>query len=279
MSGRKASAPIQRRKLGWSHLATGGNVRLMNEEDFTKDELLEVPQIAHYLRVSDVTIYRWCREGRLPCLKLGNTWRIRRSAMEDFLARGERSATLVGQLRSFYRVPDNVLASAQSKQRLHQLDDAFFRVGEARGGMLAKFLGPETGASVEELRSDWGGAGLEVERLEAEGRLRFVAVEKAGDHAEALRRYYEEVVEVGRTIWVSIDWAVGVDLEEALRRQRKLTSYVADRQLVVQTGILERATDEWALPVGRQAQLAHTATVWLTEVGLATTRASPLAEG
>jgi excisionase family DNA binding protein len=259
-------------------LATGDTVRLMNE-DFTKDELLEVSQISHYLRVSDVTIYRWCREGRLPCLKLGNTWRIRRSALEEFLARGEHSATLVGQLRSFYRIPDNVLASAQTMEMLHQLDAAFFRVGEVRGGTLAKFLGPETGASVEELRSDWEGAGLEVERLEAEGRLRFVAEEIAEDHVEALRRYYEEVAEGGRTIWVSFDWAVGVDLEEALKRQRKLTTYVADRQLVVQTGILERATDEWALPVGRKAQLAHTATVWLSEVGLATTRASPLAEG
>jgi excisionase family DNA binding protein len=259
-------------------LATDDSVRLVNE-DFDKDELLEVPRIAHYLRVSDVTIYRWCRERRLPCLKLGNTWRIRRSALEAFLARGERSATLVGLLRPFYRVPDNVLASAHSKEMLHQLDAAFFRVGEARGGMLAKFLGPETGASVEELRSDWEGAGLEVERLEAGGRLRFVAEEKGDDHAEALRRYYEDAAEVGRTMWVCFDWAVGVDLEEALRRQRKLTSYVADRQLVVQTSILEGATDDWAVPVNRKAQLAHTATVWLSEVGLAATRASPLAEG
>jgi excisionase family DNA binding protein len=277
MSGRKPGGTKPRRELGWSQLATDDSVRLM-DEDFTKDELLEVPQIAHYLRVSDVTIYRWCREGRLPCLKLGNTWRIRRSALEDFLARGERSATLVGQLRSFYRVPDNVLASAHNTEWLHKLDAAFLRVSEARGGMLAKFLGPKTGASVEELRSDWEGTGLEVERLEAEGRLRFVE-EKDDDHAEALRRYYEDVAdEVGRTIWASFNWAVGVDLEEALKRQRKLTSYVVDRQLVVQTGILESATDDWAVQVGRKAQQAHTATVWLSEFGLATTRASPLSE-
>ena len=268
----------EEREPGWSRLAKGASVRPMNEE-FAKDELLEVPQIARYLRVSDVTIYRWCREGRLPCLKLGNTWRIRRSALDDFLARGERSATLVGQLRSFYRVPDNVLASAQSTEMLHQLDAAFFKVGEARGGTLAKFVGPETGASLEELRGDWEGAGLEVERLEAEGRLRFVAEEKDDDHAEALRRYYEDAAEVDRTVWVSFDWAAGVDLEEALERQRKLTRYVADRQLVVQTGILEGATDDWAVPVGRKAQQAHTATVWRSEIGLATTRASPVAEG
>jgi hypothetical protein len=69
MSGRKPSGTKQRRELGWSYLATGDTVRFMNE-DFTKDELLEVPHISRYLRVSDVTIYRWCREGRLPCLKL-----------------------------------------------------------------------------------------------------------------------------------------------------------------------------------------------------------------
>jgi excisionase family DNA binding protein len=237
-----------------------------------------VSHIARYLRVSDVTVYRWCREGRLPCLKLGNSWRVRRSALEDFLARGEHSDTLVGQLRSFYRVPDNALASAQSTEMLHRLDAAFLRVGEARGGKLAKFCGPESGASVEELRAEWVGARLDVERLEGEGRLRFVP-EKDEDHVEALRRYYEEEAGKGRAIWAAFDWVVGVDLEEALGRQRELTRYVADWQLVVQTSILEDDTDEWGLPMGRQAPLVHTATVWLSEVGLATMRVSPLAEG
>jgi hypothetical protein len=109
--------------------------------------------------------------------------------------------------------------------------------------------------------------------------LRFVAEEIAEGHVEATRRLYEEAAKGGRTIWVSFDWAVGVDLEEAFERQRKLTSYVADKQLVVQTGILESFTNDWALPVGRKSQLAHTATVWLSEVGLATTRASPITEG
>ena len=70
-----------------------------------------------------------------------------------------------------------------------------------------------------------------------------------------------------------------MDLEEAIGGQRELTRYVADRQLVVQTSILEEATDEWTLPLGRQAQQVHTATVWLSEVGLVTTRVSPLSEG
>jgi excisionase family DNA binding protein len=245
---------------------------------FAKDELLEVPQIAHHLRISDVTVYRWCREGRLPCLKLGHSWRVRRSALEDFLERGEYSATLVGQLRSFYRVPDNVLAIAQTPQMLYRLDAAFLSVGEVRGGMLAKFYGAQTEASVDELRARLEDEGLDVGRLEGKGRLHFILEDYGDDHAGAVRRFYEEEAEEGRTVWASFDWMAQVDLEQVLKQQGELTQYMANRQLVVQTGVLEGQTDEWPPPLGRRAQLVHSATVWLSEAGVAMTRVTPLAE-
>jgi excisionase family DNA binding protein len=244
-------------------------------KDFDSDELLEVPQIARYLKVSDVTVYRWCKEGRLPCLKLGHHWRVRRSALNAFLERGEHSATLFGQLRSFYHVPDNVLAIVQTPELLFGLDAAFFGVGEVRGGKLVKFHGPQTAASIEELRTQLKGTGLGVEHLEGEGRLRFVR-----EDAEALRRIYdEEVNEKGHTLWASFDWTKDVDLDEALERQRELMRFVADRQLVVQTAILEEDTDEWPPPLGRRAQLVHSGTAWLSEAGLATSRVEPVAVG
>jgi excisionase family DNA binding protein len=97
-------------------------------------ELLAVADVAGMLGVKDSTVYRWCSEGKLPCLKIGYHWRIRREVLEDFLKQSERPGTLVGQLDSFLRVPDNVLAIAQNIDILHRLDAAFFRVGEARGG-------------------------------------------------------------------------------------------------------------------------------------------------
>jgi excisionase family DNA binding protein len=129
---------------------------------FARDELLEVAQVAHHLRVNNVTVYRWCREGCLPCLKLGNTWRVRRSALDNFLVQGEHSTTLMAQLRSFYRVPDNVLAVAQTPEMPYRLDAAFLKVGETRGGRLTKFYIPRSGAPRDQLRAELEAVELDI---------------------------------------------------------------------------------------------------------------------
>ena len=63
--------------------------------------------------------------------------------LEDFLRRSESPVTLAGQLDSFLRVPDSVIVITQNVGLLHRLDAAFFRVGETRGGLLAKFYAGE----------------------------------------------------------------------------------------------------------------------------------------
>jgi Helix-turn-helix domain len=145
-------------------------------------------------------VYRWCREGRLPCLKVGKSWRIRREALEDFLRQGELSATLTGQLRSFLTVPDNVLGVAQDQELLHRLDAAFLRVGEARGGLLVKFAGGEA-IPEDELRADLERKGLDVGGLEEEGRFHLVQDRESPDgRAETLRELIAELDGTGRTI-------------------------------------------------------------------------------
>ena len=54
---------------------------------------------------------------------------------------------------------------------------------------------------------------------------------------------------------------------------------MADRQIVVQTGVLQREDEEWPPALGRKAQLVHSGTIWLSEAGLETTRVSLVAEG
>lgn len=241
-----------------------------------KKELLSAEDVAQLLEVKETTVWRWCREGNLPCLKIGKHWRVRREALDDFLRRSERSATLVGQLSSFLQVPDNVLAIAQNRDLLHRLDAAFFGVGEAQNGLLIKFYGGEE-HSEEELRANFEENGLEVGRLEREGRF-FMRPEKnpLDRREDLLQRLVEEKVDEGRTVWASFDWVMQVDLETALEQQERLTEIVDARQLVVKTAALEEAIDEWSLAELRRAQSLHSATILASESGLWLNRATPM---
>src|SRR5918997_4265304 len=102
-------------------------------------QLLGTEEVAEYLGVGPVSVYRWCREGSLPAVKIGRRWRVRREALEEFVRKSERSETLTGRLGAFIEVPDNLLMIAQDLELMTRLDAAFFRVGVARGGAPAQY--------------------------------------------------------------------------------------------------------------------------------------------
>jgi excisionase family DNA binding protein len=240
-------------------------------------ELLAATDVAAMIGIKETTVYKWCKEGKLPCLKVGKHWRIRRTVLEDFLKESERPATLVGQLDSFLRVPDNVLAIAQNIDILHRLDAAFFRVGEARGGLLVKFYAGEE-HSEEELLSDFEGNGLEASRLRREGRLLMRSEEEplGGTRGEQLGRLIEEEGGEGRTVWASFDWVKPIELETALEQQKRLTELVDASQLVVKTAALEEAIDEWTASQLRRVQSTHSAIILASEEELSLSRATPM---
>ncbi len=106
--------------------------------EISDKDLLTVGDVVGYIGVGQVTVHRWCREGRLLCAMLGKSWRIRRKRLEDFVRWRERRVTLEGQSRSFLTVPDSVIAVASDVDLLNRLDAAFFRVGEVRAGVLVR---------------------------------------------------------------------------------------------------------------------------------------------
>jgi excisionase family DNA binding protein len=239
-------------------------------------ELLAATDVAELIGIKETTVYRWCKEGKLPCLKVGKHWRIRREALEDFLRESERPRTLVGQLSSFLRVPDSVLGIAQNIDILHRLDAAFFRVGESRGGLLVKFYAGEE-YSEEELLSDFEGNGLEASRLKREGRLlmRPELEPLGGTRGEQLGRLIEEEGE-GMTVWASLNWVRPVELETAIEQQKRLTELVDASQLVVKTAAIEEAIEEWSASKLRRVQSAHSAIILASEEELSLSRATPM---
>ena len=242
----------------------------------SRSELLGAEDVAEMVGVKETTVYRWCKEGKLPCLKVGKHWRIRQEALENFLKSSERPRTLAGQLDSFLRVPDNVLAIVQNVDILHRLDAAFFRVGEARDGLLVKFYAGEE-HSEGELIADLQRNGLEVGRLQRERRF-FMRPEEeplGGTRGEQLGRLIEEAG-AGRPVWASFNWVRPVDLNTALEQQEQLTELLDASNLVVKTAALEEAIDEWPASQLRRVQSMHSAIILASEEGLSLSRATPL---
>ena len=50
-----------------------------------REPLWTPEEVAEYLRVRPLAVYRWLREGRLHGLKVGRLWRIRQSDLDAFL--------------------------------------------------------------------------------------------------------------------------------------------------------------------------------------------------
>lgn len=243
-----------------------------------EQELWSAEQVARYLGVTPLTVYRWCRQGRLPALKIGKSWRIRRAVLEDFLRGSERGPSLSARLGAFVTVPDHVIGIAASLPLVYRVDAAFFQVAEARGGLLVKIYGPETSA-LGAPRAALTHEGLDVARLEATGRLHFVAEAEGAsptDRVALLRGLLARAQAEGRALWVCYDWARGVALDEALRLQEAIAELGAAGPLVAKVTVLEEDMEAWPLVEQRRIQHLHHGVIWIADTGLVLSRASPL---
>jgi excisionase family DNA binding protein len=242
-------------------------------------ELLGVDEVAAYLDIHPMTVYRWCRAGRLPALKVGKAWRVPRPALEEFLRRGARPRTLVGHLQAFLTTPDHVIGVATTPDLLHRFDAAFLQVGEARGGVLVKVYTGEP-SSEDELRAAFTRHGLAVARLEEEGRLRFTKeADPRGGRAATLRRLLDAETAAGRSLWAAFDWVEDVDLDTALRQQHELRELIHERPATLATGVIERVMDDWSLHEQRRARHAHHGFVSLSATHAFLGRSVPLPAG
>lgn len=248
------------------------------DDTFFGEELLTVEEVARYLGVKQTTVYRWCREGRIACFKIGKSWRIRPSAVEEFVRDREQPATLVGQLRQFLPVPSGVVGIAQNVELLHRLDAAFLRVGAERDGSLVKFYGRDS-ASPKEIREDFETHGLDASRLESEGRLLLCAEKEPAENREGEWRRLVETYQNGRDLWVSFNWVEDADLEGVMRQQRALMRFVGGRRLAVKTALLEEVADDWPMEAQRRVQAMHSGLIWLSDSGLALSRTRPVISG
>lgn len=63
----------------------------------TQDTLLNVKQVAEYLQLKESTIYSWAQDGKIPAIKIGRTWRFRRTDLDSWLERHLKHETSVDE--------------------------------------------------------------------------------------------------------------------------------------------------------------------------------------
>ncbi|HYC79499.1 MAG TPA: helix-turn-helix domain-containing protein [Candidatus Binatia bacterium] len=49
------------------------------------DKILSVEELAKFFGVSDQTIWRWCKSGKVPAFKIGSQWKVRQSDLNKII--------------------------------------------------------------------------------------------------------------------------------------------------------------------------------------------------
>jgi excisionase family DNA binding protein len=58
-----------------------------DQESGTERDIMNVHEVAGYLRLSEAKIYKLARTGCIPAIRLGKTWRFRRSTIDEWICK------------------------------------------------------------------------------------------------------------------------------------------------------------------------------------------------
>ena len=58
-----------------------------------EDTVFTVQEVAKYLRMQPVTIYKHAKYGKLPCFKVGANWRFKKSTIDRWISDQEEKET------------------------------------------------------------------------------------------------------------------------------------------------------------------------------------------
>ena len=50
-----------------------------------ENEMMNIEEVANYLKMSERAIYEWVKLQKIPAFKLGNTWRFRKSEIDGWM--------------------------------------------------------------------------------------------------------------------------------------------------------------------------------------------------
>ena len=79
-------------------------------------KLMTVDEVADYLRVTEKTIYRLLKRGKIPATKVGNQWRFDKTLIDEWLQRSS-----VGAKANILVIDDEEVVRLLFKETLEEL--------------------------------------------------------------------------------------------------------------------------------------------------------------
>ncbi len=61
------------------------------------EQMLTIQQVMERLQVSDETVYRYIRSGKLKAMRVGGLWRVSPEDLEKFLCNGSGAASEISK--------------------------------------------------------------------------------------------------------------------------------------------------------------------------------------
>lgn len=56
-----------------------------------QEDIMTVSEVAKYLKISEVTTYKFVQEGKIPAFKIGRSWRIKKQDLGEFIEKQKRN--------------------------------------------------------------------------------------------------------------------------------------------------------------------------------------------
>ncbi len=153
---------------------------------------LTVQETAELLKVHTNTIYKMCRSGLLPAVKLGKDWRINSEKLDRFLEK-ETGANAMAKGHSVeFLAPGHVLGIFRNQTEFTDFERTFFLSAPAGTYRLLKGCWWQ---DPDDFRQDLEDSGLPVAKMEGNGDLVVIDLSETCDRlgpVAAARVWYKE---------------------------------------------------------------------------------------
>lgn len=136
-------------------------------------DYLTIQEVSAILKVHSNTVYKMCRQGVLPAVKIGKEWRIDRDKLHDFMEKGVQATPPPKPVELGHALPEtgHILGIFSGQKEIVDFERSFFLAAPRVGYRLLKACWWQ---EPDEIRRDLSKAGLPVAKLEASGDMVFL---------------------------------------------------------------------------------------------------------